>query len=248
MNKSQQRTNCLLTPVHGLSCYDPLINDLNAHRVCSAYGIDDSQRAHFLSALARDTGRGMIILVPNDQAAMRMREDMDVLTGGRARMLPPRDISFVRSAASSRDLAMRDDLTKAYNRRFFETYLDEEIERSRRYGTLFSIIFLDLDDLKMVNNFYGHLSGSRTLQEVAKRILGAVRGMTAVRSGACGLCASNGGSSFQGRRCGGWRTWARRTWAATTWTWWPGAARRRPSPVPSSPRCASSARCIRGCR
>ena len=107
MNKSQQRTNCLLTPVHGLSCYDPLINDLNAHRVCSAYGMDDSQRAHFLSALARDTGRGMIILVPNDQAAMRMREDMDVLTGGRAKMLPPRDISFVRSAASSRDLAMR---------------------------------------------------------------------------------------------------------------------------------------------
>src|SRR5712692_11285419 len=75
----------------------------------------------------------------------------------------------------SRDLAMRDDLTKAFNRRFFESYLDEEIERSRRYGTLFSIIFLDLDDLKMVNNFYGHLTGSRTLQEVAKRILTAVR-------------------------------------------------------------------------
>jgi diguanylate cyclase (GGDEF)-like protein len=80
----------------------------------------------------------------------------------------------------SRDLAMRDDLTKAYNRRFFEAYLDEEIERSRRYGTLFSIIFLDLDDLRMVNNFYGHLSGSRTLQEVAKRILGAVRGIDKV--------------------------------------------------------------------
>jgi diguanylate cyclase (GGDEF)-like protein len=75
----------------------------------------------------------------------------------------------------SRDLAMRDDLTKAFNRRFFESYLDEEIERSRRYSTLFSIIFLDLDDLKMVNNFYGHLTGSRTLQEVAKRILTAVR-------------------------------------------------------------------------
>jgi diguanylate cyclase (GGDEF)-like protein len=80
----------------------------------------------------------------------------------------------------SRDLAMRDDLTKAFNRRFFETYLDEEIERSRRYGTLFSIIFLDLDDLKMVNNLYGHLAGSRTLQEVAKRILGAVRGIDKV--------------------------------------------------------------------
>jgi diguanylate cyclase (GGDEF)-like protein len=89
-------------------------------------------------------------------------------------------LSNIYQLTRSRDLAMRDDLTKAYNRRFFETYLDEEIERSRRYGTLFSIIFLDLDDLKMVNNFYGHLAGSRTLQEVAKRILGAVRGIDKV--------------------------------------------------------------------
>jgi diguanylate cyclase (GGDEF)-like protein len=75
---------------------------------------------------------------------------------------------------------MRDDLTKAFNRRFFEAYLDEEIERARRYGSLFSIIFLDLDDLKTVNDRHGHLAGSRTLQEVAKRILGAVRGIDKV--------------------------------------------------------------------
>lgn len=98
-------------------------------------------------------------------------------------------LSNIYQLTRSRDLAMRDDLTKAYNRRFFETYLDEEIERSRRYGTLFSIIFLDLDDLKMVNNLYGHLSGSRTLQEVAKRILGAVRGIDkAVRFGGDEFC------------------------------------------------------------
>lgn len=80
----------------------------------------------------------------------------------------------------SNELAMRDDLTKAYNRRFFESNMDEEIERSRRYGTFFSIIFLDLDDLKVVNNTWGHLAGSRTLQEVARRILGAVRGIDKV--------------------------------------------------------------------
>src|SRR5947209_15333471 len=89
-------------------------------------------------------------------------------------------LSTIYQLTRSRDLAMRDDLTKAYNRRFFESYLDEEIERARRYGSLFSIIFLDLDDLKMVNNFYGHLTGSRTLQEVAKRILNAVRGIDKV--------------------------------------------------------------------
>src|SRR2546428_5221092 len=89
-------------------------------------------------------------------------------------------LGTISQLSRSRALAMRDDLTKAFNRRFFDSYLDEEIERSRRYGSLFSIIFLDLDDLKMVNNFYGHLTGSRTLQAVAKRVLTAVRNIEEV--------------------------------------------------------------------
>jgi diguanylate cyclase (GGDEF)-like protein len=84
-------------------------------------------------------------------------------------------LSNARQVSENRDLALRDDLTKAFNRRFFESYLDEEIERTRRYGSVFSIIFLDLDDLKTINNKHGHLVGSRVLQEVAKRILLAVR-------------------------------------------------------------------------
>ena len=80
----------------------------------------------------------------------------------------------------SQDLSMLDDLTRAYNRRFFESHLDEEIERARRYGSIVSIIFLDLDDLKVINNRFGHLAGSRTLQEVARRILAAVRSIDKV--------------------------------------------------------------------
>ena len=114
-------------------------------------------------------------LTPADELSEDTTEGVTKYLGAVAQVL-----SNIYQLTRSRDLAMRDDLTKAYNRRFFETYLDEEMERSRRYGTLFSIIFLDLDDLKMVNNFYGHLSGSRTLQEVAKRILSAVRGIDKV--------------------------------------------------------------------
>jgi diguanylate cyclase (GGDEF)-like protein len=145
-----------------------------------------------LFAVSRDaSGNGMIIM------PLQVREDLlavikvplrrdDVIPEDTAATVTKyleavaQVLSNIYQLTRSRDLAMRDDLTKAYNRRFFETYLDEEIERSRRYGTLFSIIFLDLDDLKTVNNFYGHLSGSRTLQEVAKRILSAVRGIDKV--------------------------------------------------------------------
>ena len=89
-------------------------------------------------------------------------------------------LSNIFQLTRSRDLAMRDDLTKAFNRRFFDAYFDEEIERARRYSATCSIIFLDLDELKTVNNAHGHLAGSRTLQEVAKRILAAVRAIDKV--------------------------------------------------------------------
>ncbi len=80
----------------------------------------------------------------------------------------------------TKELTVKDDLTQAYNRRYFEAFIDEELERAKRYGTTFSIIFLDLDDLKSVNIKYGHLIGSRTLQEVAKRIIGSVRNVDRV--------------------------------------------------------------------
>ncbi len=76
----------------------------------------------------------------------------------------------------TQELNFKDDLTDAYNRRYFEHFLPEEIRRSERFGARLSIIFVDLDDLKTVNEKYGHMMGSKTLQEVAHRMILAVRG------------------------------------------------------------------------
>lgn len=73
-----------------------------------------------------------------------------------------------RQNATLHQEALLDDQTMAYNRRFMESYLEEELERARRYGRPFSIIFFDLDHLKKVNDQYGHLCGSRVLREVAQ--------------------------------------------------------------------------------
>lgn len=70
---------------------------------------------------------------------------------------------------------IQDDLTTAFNRRHLDAYLDEELERVRRYGRTFSILFFDLDHLKDVNSRHGHLAGSRVLREVAQLITGKLR-------------------------------------------------------------------------
>jgi diguanylate cyclase (GGDEF)-like protein len=66
------------------------------------------------------------------------------------------------------ELAIRDDLTKLYNFRYLDQVLDIEIRRCLRYGSVLSLIFLDLDYFKSVNDRYGHLMGSRVLVEVAE--------------------------------------------------------------------------------
>jgi len=74
-----------------------------------------------------------------------------------------------------KDKVIFDDQTEAYNRRYMEMYLDEEIERSSRYDHPFSILFLDLDHLKEINDRYGHIYGSKVLRSVAILLRGRLR-------------------------------------------------------------------------
>jgi diguanylate cyclase (GGDEF)-like protein len=72
-------------------------------------------------------------------------------------------------------LTITDDLTKLFNSRYLNLYIGREIKRCKRHGIPLSVIFLDLDGFKGVNDQYGHLAGSRTLSEVGQILLSAVR-------------------------------------------------------------------------
>ena len=65
-------------------------------------------------------------------------------------------------------MAYTDPLTSIYNRLHFGHFLDAEIDRVKRYGGTFSIIFFDLDRFKEVNDEYGHLVGDEVLKRVAE--------------------------------------------------------------------------------
>jgi diguanylate cyclase (GGDEF)-like protein len=65
-----------------------------------------------------------------------------------------------------RKLAITDDLTSIYNRRHFLERLQSEIERARRYNLAFSLLFIDIDNFKELNDSFGHQLGDRILTEL----------------------------------------------------------------------------------
>jgi diguanylate cyclase (GGDEF)-like protein/putative nucleotidyltransferase with HDIG domain len=68
-----------------------------------------------------------------------------------------------------------DELTGLFNRRHFEERLKEEIGRHSRYGDVFSIFLLDLDNFKTYNDVYGHPSGDTLLNHMGKIVKTSVR-------------------------------------------------------------------------
>jgi two-component system, cell cycle response regulator len=73
------------------------------------------------------------------------------------------------------DLAYLDDLTHLFNVRYLEIVLDREIQAAHQQAGQFTLLFLDLDYFKNINDTHGHLVGSRLLVEVGRVLQGCVR-------------------------------------------------------------------------
>jgi diguanylate cyclase (GGDEF)-like protein len=69
--------------------------------------------------------------------------------------------------------AIRDPLTGLYNRRFFYEALEKEVQRCTRYGTTASLVLLDVDNFKSINDTLGHGAGDDVLREIG-RIVGSL--------------------------------------------------------------------------
>lgn len=82
------------------------------------------------------------------------------------------------------ELAMVDGLTGLFMRRYFDARIEEEIERSKRYGSAFSVVMVDVDDFKHLNDTHGHPVGDRVLRGIANVVKSQMRGVdTAARYG-----------------------------------------------------------------
>ena len=71
--------------------------------------------------------------------------------------------------------AATDDLTGLYNRRYVDTLLKDEFGRAQRFGPTFSLAVLDIDDLKQINDRFGHQAGDDVLRSVARVLQSCLR-------------------------------------------------------------------------
>jgi diguanylate cyclase (GGDEF)-like protein len=76
---------------------------------------------------------------------------------------------------SMRRLARRDPLTGLLNRRAIDDLLDDEAHRASRLGSTFSVLMLDVDHFKAINDHHGHAAGDRALQHLATLLSGQMR-------------------------------------------------------------------------
>lgn len=77
--------------------------------------------------------------------------------------------------AELREMVITDPLTGTRNRRFFDEVIGRELQRHRRYRAPLSIVFVDIDRFKVINDTLGHETGDRVLREVAGFLLRNIR-------------------------------------------------------------------------
>jgi diguanylate cyclase (GGDEF)-like protein/PAS domain S-box-containing protein len=119
-----------------------------------------------------DQALGALILSASSRSAFT-QDDLRLLESFAATISAAINNSMLHSRMQR--LAITDSVTNLYNRRGFYELGRREIERARRFGHSLSVIMMDLDQLKSVNDTYGHMVGDQVLRTLADRLSQHVR-------------------------------------------------------------------------
>jgi diguanylate cyclase (GGDEF)-like protein len=116
---------------------------------------------------------GVIELVNKTTGEPFSKEDLDLLM----RLVDQLAIAIERTSLYQKmtELAITDDLTKLFNTRYLNRTIEIEIQRSSRYHSSLSLIFMDIDFFKRINDRYGHLVGSKVLVEMGQLLIKSLR-------------------------------------------------------------------------
>jgi diguanylate cyclase (GGDEF)-like protein len=116
---------------------------------------------------------GVIDVVNKTTGEPFIKEDLDLLM----RLVDQTAIAIERTSLYQKmtELAITDDLTKLFNTRYLNRTIEIEIQRASRYNSSLSLIFMDIDYFKRINDGFGHLVGSKVLVEMGQLLLRNLR-------------------------------------------------------------------------
>lgn len=158
----------------------PQSKDLEGMRILSADDLsgtegwpEDVRNICIFPLRCQKQNKGMLVLF--NQPGMSLPEEMPA--GSLQFLAEQAGIGFDNAYRyqGARELIYTDDLTGLFNQRYLEIALEQEIRRAERYGLEFSIVFLDVDHFKVVNDTHGHISGSKALKEIGEILRQCIR-------------------------------------------------------------------------
>jgi diguanylate cyclase (GGDEF)-like protein len=121
---------------------------------------------------------GVVELVNKNTGEPFVKEDLALLM----KLVDLTAIAIERTSLYQKmaELAITDDLTKLFNTRYLNRTIEIEIQRSARYNSSISLIFMDIDYFKHINDRYGHIIGSKVLVEIGQLLLRSLRSVDIV--------------------------------------------------------------------
>jgi diguanylate cyclase (GGDEF)-like protein len=155
--------------------------DVEAHSMSISYryaeGRDGQLRSALVLPLQGESGRlGYVAAYSRSRERNRdLAEDIGADIEDVVRRAGPALENALRFREARR-MADLDALTGLHNRRYFHEILAREVVRAHRYDRRLSLVLVDLDDFKAINERIGHLAGDSVLAEAAERMLSVVRG------------------------------------------------------------------------
>ncbi|WP_132389105.1 sensor domain-containing diguanylate cyclase [Novosphingobium sp. PhB165] len=151
----------------------PHINDPAGGTLCCMHQIGTGATVE-VPMMARGQVFGLLLLASDAPDALERFNDIRRVARALADSMSLA-LSNIALREKLRTQSLRDPLTGLYNRRYMEDALERYVSLGERTGTATSVLMIDLDNFKRVNDEFGHAKGDAVLRDVAAQLVGALR-------------------------------------------------------------------------
>jgi len=151
----------------------PHINDPQRQTLCCMHQIGSAATIE-VPMMARGSVYGLLVLATEAEDASELLDSTRRLARALADSMSLA-LSNIALREKLRTQSLRDPLTGLYNRRYMEDALDRYVSLAERSGTATSVVMIDLDNFKRLNDEHGHAKGDAVLRDVAAQLISALR-------------------------------------------------------------------------